>query len=92
MLIIEKDKTKIVALNKALRKSFAMKDLGAVKKNLGMNIIRDRPKRMLWMSQEDYIKKVLGRLNMHNVKHVHVPLPGHPKLSKTQCPSNEEEK
>nr|KYP31853.1 Retrovirus-related Pol polyprotein from transposon TNT 1-94 [Cajanus cajan] len=90
MLIVGKDKTKIAALKKALSKSFAMKDLGSVKKILGMKIIRDRSKRMLWMSQEDYIKKVLERFNMHNAKSVHVPLPGHLKLSKKQCPVNEE--
>jgi hypothetical protein len=59
MLIVGKDKAKIAAFKKALRKSFAMKDLGAVKKVLGMKIVRDCSKRMLWMSQEDYIKKVL---------------------------------
>lgn len=47
---------------------------------------------MLWISQEDYIKKVLEMFNMHNAKPMHVPLLGHLKLSKTQCPSNEEEK
>ena len=92
MLIVGKDKTKIAALKKALSNSFAMKDLGAVKKILGMKITRDRSRRMLWMSQEEYIKKVLERFNMHNAKPVHVPLPGHLKLSKTQCPGNEEEK
>jgi len=44
------------------------------------------------MSQEDYIKKFLERFNMHNAKHVHVPLPGQLKLSKTQCPKNDQEK
>jgi len=39
MLIVGKDKTKIVALKKALSKSFAMKDLGAVKRILGMKIV-----------------------------------------------------
>lgn len=92
MLIVGKDKAKIAALKKALSKSFAMKDLGAVKKILGMKIIRDRLKRMLWMSQEEYLKKVLERFNMHNAKPVHVPLPGHLKLSKTQCPENDQEK
>jgi ATP-binding cassette subfamily B (MDR/TAP) protein 1 len=92
MLIVGRDKTKIAALKKALSKSFAMKDLGAVKKILGMKIVRDRSRRMLWMSQEDYIKKVLERFNMHNAKPVHVPLPGHLKLSKTQCPENDKEK
>lgn len=47
---------------------------------------------MLWMSQVDYINKVLERLNMHNGKVGHVPLSSHVKLSKTQCPKNEEEK
>ena len=47
---------------------------------------------MLWISQEDYVEKVLERFNMHNAKPVHIPLPGHFKLSKMQCPKNEEEK
>jgi ATP-binding cassette subfamily B (MDR/TAP) protein 1 len=48
MLIVGRDKTKIDALKKALSKSFAMKDLGAVKNILGMKIVRDRSRRMLW--------------------------------------------
>jgi len=47
---------------------------------------------MLLISQEDYIEKVLERCNMHNAKPIHVPLCGHFKLSKMQCPKNEEEK
>lgn len=58
-LIIGKDKTKIVNLKNALSKSLAMKDLSAVKKILGVKIIQYCPKRMLWMSQEYYIKKSL---------------------------------
>ena len=50
MLIVGKEKAKMDALKKVLRKSFAMNDLGAVKKILGMNIITDRSKIMLWMS------------------------------------------
>ena len=51
MLIVgRKKKAKMDALKKVLRKSFAMNDLGAVKKILGMNIITDRSKIMLWMS------------------------------------------
>ena len=92
MLIVGKNKMKIDALKKALSKSFAMKDLGPVKKILGMKITRDRSRRMLQISQEDYIEKVLERCNMHNAKPIHVPLCGHFKLSKMQCPKNEEEK
>ncbi|WVZ00881.1 hypothetical protein V8G54_026950 [Vigna mungo] len=92
MLIVGKDKIKIAALKKALSKSFAMKDLGAVKKILGMKISRDRSRRMLWVSQEDYIEKILKRFNMHNAKSARIPIAGHFKLSKSQCPKNEEEK
>ncbi|WVZ01079.1 hypothetical protein V8G54_027148 [Vigna mungo] len=92
MLIVGKEKIKIAALEKALSKSFAMKDLGAVKKILGMKISRDRSRRMLWVSQEDYIEKILKRFNMHNAKSARVPIAGHFKLSKSQCPKNEEEK
>ena len=86
MLIIGKNKMKIDALKKALRKYFTMKDLSPVKKILGMKITRDRSKRMLQISQENYIEKVLERFNMHNAKPVHVTLPGHFKLSKNAMP------
>jgi len=91
-LIVGKDKNNIIVIKKALRKYFVLKDLGAINKILAMKIVNDRSKRMLWMSQEDYIKKVLERFNMHNAKFVNVILPGNLKLSKTQCPKNEQEK
>ena len=68
MLIIVKNKMKIYAFKKTLSKSFSMKDLGPVKKILGMKITRDQSRRMLWISQEDYIEKVLERFNMHDAK------------------------
>ncbi|WVZ01025.1 hypothetical protein V8G54_027094 [Vigna mungo] len=92
MLIVGKNKIKITALKNALSKSFAMKDLGAMKKILGMKISRDCSRRMLWVSQEDYIEKILKRFNMHNAKSARVPIARHFKLSKSQCPKNEEEK
>ncbi|KAL4323581.1 hypothetical protein GQ457_11G003910 [Hibiscus cannabinus] len=52
MLIVGHDKKKIDALKKALSNSFAMKDLGSAKQILGINIIRDRSKKLLWLSQE----------------------------------------
>ena len=43
-------------------------DLGPTKKILGMEISRDRKSRLLLLSQENYIKKVLHRFNMHDAK------------------------
>ena len=50
MLIIRQDTKRIESLNKAPRKSFAMKDMDPAKKILGMYIIRDRTTRLLWLS------------------------------------------
>ena len=42
MLIAAKDKSEIAKLKAQLSKEFEMKDLGAAKKIVGMEIIRDR--------------------------------------------------
>ena len=47
-----------------LAKSFAMKDLGAAKKILGMRITRDRKNRKLTFSQGEYIEKVSDSFRM----------------------------
>ena len=44
------------------RSEFDMKDLGAAKKILGIEIHRDRGAGKLWLSQKRYLKKVLKRL------------------------------
>eukprot|EP00253_Pinus_taeda_P028006 PITA_28006 len=46
----------------------------------------------LWLSQEKYIKKVLGRFNMKDAKPVGTPLATHFKLSTELCPSDDKEK
>ena len=62
-----------------------MKDLGEANNILGMKIIRDRKNKKLWLSQEDYVKKVLKRFNMDKAKPVATPLASHFKLSKDMC-------
>ena len=69
-----------------------MKDLGPAKQILGMKISRDRSKKLLWLSQERYIEKVLERFNMKDAKSVTSPLAGHHKLSSKECPSSKKEK
>jgi len=57
-----------------------MKDLGAAKKILGIEIHRDRKARKLYLSQKKYHEKVLYRFNMSNCKAVTTPLVVHFKL------------
>ena len=48
MLVVGQNAKKIASLKKALSKAFAMKDLGPTKQILGLYIVRDRTKNMLW--------------------------------------------
>ena len=68
-----------------------MKDLGAAKKILRMEILRDRVAGRLSLSQKGYIEKVLRRFNMQNAKPVTTPLATHFKLSFVLCPQSDEE-
>ena len=86
MLIVGRNHMEIRALKKALSGSFSMKDMGPAKKILGMHIVRDRTKKLLWLSQEKYVTKVLQRFGMESAKPVGSTLPTNCKLSIEQCP------
>ena len=90
MLIAAKSKKEITTLKAHLSSEFEMKDLGAAKKILGMEITRNRDSRVLFLSQHNYIKKVLHRFNMHDAKSVSTPIAPHFKLSASQCPVSDE--
>jgi hypothetical protein len=92
MLIVGMNSSRIDRLKKQLSQSFAMKDLGPAKQILGVRIQRSRKDKKLFISQEQYIEKVLERFNMNNAKVVSFPLATHFKLSTKQSPSTDEEK
>ena len=68
-----------------------MKDLGAAKKILGMEIKRDRGVGKLFLTQKNYLKKVLERFGMKNAKPVSTPLASHFRLCAAQSPQSVEE-
>ena len=68
ILIVGRNVSRINNLKKQLSKSLAMKDLGSAKKVIGIQIVRDRASKKLYMSQEKYIEKVLERFKMSQVK------------------------
>ncbi|KAE8656252.1 Retrovirus-related Pol polyprotein from transposon TNT 1-94 [Hibiscus syriacus] len=59
---------------------------------LGMQIHRDRSTRKIWLSQKNYLKKILSRFNMQDYKPISTPLPINFKLSSSMSPSTEEER
>ena len=81
MLITSKNWHDVIELKFLLGKEFDMKDLGAAKKILRMEIYRDRSSRKLWLSQQSYIKKVLDKFCMSSVKPVSTPLANYFRLS-----------
>ena len=71
---------------------FEMKDMGEARYVLGVEIVRNRPKKLLGMCQEAYIKRVLERFRMNHSKPVDTPVEKGLTLSLDQCPKTDQEK
>jgi len=78
-------------IKSSLRKSFSMKDLGEATYILGIKIYRDISKRLIGLSQDTYIDKVLKRFNMQDSKKGFLPMSHGVSLCKSQCPSTPDE-
>ena len=85
MLIACKSRKIVQELMATLSQKFEMKDLRLAKKILGMKIFRDQAKKLLHLSQDGYIKKVLERYGMKKAKLTELPIVDHFKLSKTMA-------
>jgi hypothetical protein len=66
----------------SLRKNFSMKDLGEAMYIFGIKIYRVRSKRLIGLSQDIYIDKILNRFNMHDSKKTFLPMSHGITLSK----------
>nr|GEY39871.1 copia LTR rider [Tanacetum cinerariifolium] len=86
MLIACKSKAEIGSTKSLLKKEFDMKELEEAKKILGMDIIRDRSRKILRVSQSGYVSKILNNFRIDNEKSVKMPLGGHFKLPLKDCP------
>ena len=91
MLIASGSLQDIQEFKQQLNSEFEMKDLGEAKRILGMEIIRDRKNKKLFLTQSTQLKKVVQKFNMHEAKEVSIPLGQHFKLSAKQSPTTPEE-
>jgi Reverse transcriptase (RNA-dependent DNA polymerase) len=64
ILLMGNDIPLLQSAKSSLKKVFSMKDLGEVVYILGIEIYRDRSKRLIGLSQITYIDKVLNRFSM----------------------------
>ena len=91
MLIAANSLSEVNKLKILLSKEFDIKDLGAVKKIIGIEIRREIALRRLWLSHSGYVRKVLERFNMENAKPISTPLANHFRLSTAQCPKTDDD-
>ena len=69
-----------------------MKDMGEVRYVIGIEVTRNRSKKLLGLSQEAYINKILERFWMHYSKPMDTPVEKGLTLSLDQCPTTDKEK
>jgi hypothetical protein len=84
LLLFAKLTTRLMDIKHALANEFDMKDLGEVHYLLGIQVIRDRAQRKIWLSQERYIRDMLKRFGMNNARPVATPMDPNTKLTKDE--------
>nr|GEV81329.1 retrotransposon protein, putative, Ty1-copia subclass [Tanacetum cinerariifolium] len=85
MLIACKSKVEIGSTKSLLKKEFDMKELREAKRIHGMEIVKDRSRKILRVSQSEYVSKILNNFRTDNEKSVKMLLGGHFKLSLKDC-------
>ena len=92
ILIASSDLTLLQTTKELLATSFDMKDLGEAKFVLGIEIIRDRTKRALGLSQRQYVDRITKRFHMEKCAGGELPIGKVDKMSSERSPKNELEK
>jgi hypothetical protein len=91
ILIGGKSRSAIDKTRAMLKCEFEMKDLGVAIRLLCMDVCCDRSQDRLWLSQSQYIEKVLQKFHMSQAKPVCTPLAAHFKLPTSSGPLDTEE-
>src|SRR5438477_2944063 len=82
---------KIQQVKDQLKAHFKFRDLGPQTWLLGVEIIRDREKQSLALSQRQYILDLLKRFDLSDINTVSTPMDSSVKLSDAQCPTSSKE-
>ena len=90
-LLASSDVNLLLEMKKFLSSNFNIKDLGEASFVLGIEIHRDRRKRVLGLSQKTYLEKVLKKYSMHACKPSPTPIVKGDSFGEFQCPKNQYE-
>jgi transposase InsO family protein len=82
LIIMTNSKEELGNLKNYLNESFKMKDLGEIQNIVGLQIKRDRSKKLMQVHQEKFTHDLLVRYQMENCKAVGTPLENKTKLHK----------
>jgi len=83
LIIFGKDSVGVDLLKLQLRMKFEMKDMGELRYFLGIQVHRDRKKKLLQILQRGYVSMILERFGMQNSTPVSTPMATGTKLTKT---------
>ena len=92
ILLAGNDMEMIITTKRWLSFNFEMKDMGEADYILGVEILRDHSKKLLGLSQQTYIQKVLEHFQLHNCKPIDTPVVKNESLSLDMCPKTQDEK
>jgi hypothetical protein len=81
----------IVSTKRWLSSNFEMKDMGEADYILGVKIFRDLSKKILGLSQQTYIKKVLERFQLYDCKPIDNPIAKSESLCLDMCSKTQDE-
>jgi hypothetical protein len=68
------------AIIEALCRRYEMHHMDELSWFLGIRVMRDRPRRKLWLCQDSYIDKMVKRYHLEHQKTPHTPLPSEPLI------------
>jgi hypothetical protein len=85
------DRTALDMVKAELKKRFKMRDLGPCRYVIGIEVIRNRAKRTVHLSQRQHVEDVLAKFNHTNCRPVVTPLDPDVKLDKTGSPQTPED-
>ena len=88
ILLVGNSKEMIDIAKKWLSSNFEMKDIGEASYVLGVKIVRDHAKRLLCLSQETYIKRILEHYHMQDSKPMNTLVDKSLSLSHDICPKS----
>ena len=89
ILLASNDLGLLHEVKRFLSQQFDMKDMGEVTYVIGIKIKRDRSQRILGLSQETYINKVLEGFHMKDCSPSIASIANGDRFSLNQCPSND---